>query len=438
MSDETDDNHSAPPASLAPDRDGGDGQQQQSEEETLLRRISEQRKLIDGLPGKTHADARGRAPKQKRLGQLEFQYHMLTERKRLSAVLVEHQEKHGALYSEPCLICLEDIFLRASERLVQRFLCCGGFICKSCVHDLTSDRCPLCRESIAETTEAESGAKLVALAERGVAWAQKDVGECMIDGIKGFKKQKKAGLEWLYKAAAQNHPSALYELYRYGSGSSKKKSREKANGLMLQSANLGHSFANSGLAAFYFDGTVGFGEDRDEAYFRASVAFALDGTNQEAAHELWRFHNKQSVPESSPYLACYYLNIVANSVDDDGSACLLYSQALKQWSERLHDGNIAISGSSVIPAIFFWARKSRDSGHNRARKMLKEWESDGQSECDNCKKRAQSGKKFKQCSTCKAQWYCSKECQVEAWKAGHKKDCKRASILKFEDYLNTE
>ena len=51
---------------------------------------------------------------------------------------------------------------------------------------------------------------------------------------------------------------------------------------------------------------------------------------------------------------------------------------------------------------------------------------------------AQEGVKFKQCSKCKAQWYCSKECQVEAWRAGHNKDCKRARMLKFEDYLNAE
>ena len=77
-------------------------------------------------------------------------------------------------------------------------------------------------------------------------------------------------------------------------------------------------------------------------------------------------------------------------------------------------------------------------GHNDARGGVKKLESFGQSHCDNCSKEVKTGEKFKQCSKCKAQWYCSKECQVEAWKAGHKKDCKRATILKFEDYLNAE
>ena len=77
-------------------------------------------------------------------------------------------------------------------------------------------------------------------------------------------------------------------------------------------------------------------------------------------------------------------------------------------------------------------------GCNDARERLTKWESDGQKFCANCSKEAKTDEKFKQCSKCKAQWYCSKECQVEAWKAGHKKDCKRASMLTFEDYLNVE
>ena len=77
-------------------------------------------------------------------------------------------------------------------------------------------------------------------------------------------------------------------------------------------------------------------------------------------------------------------------------------------------------------------------GYNEAGERLKEWESFGQRYCANCSKEAKTGEKFKQCSKCKAQWYCSKECQVEAWKAGHMKDCKRATILKFEDFLNAE
>ena len=77
-------------------------------------------------------------------------------------------------------------------------------------------------------------------------------------------------------------------------------------------------------------------------------------------------------------------------------------------------------------------------GHDEARERLTQMEKIRQSSCANCKKRAQAGAKYKQCSKCKAEWYCSKECQVEAWRAGHKRECRRATMLKFEDYINEE
>ena len=268
-------------------------------------------------------------------------------------------------------------------------------------------------------------------------------GKAMYDGTDGFKKQVKTGLEWISKAAAQNYPPALCylsELYREGRPPEIRKSQEKANELLLKSANLGLSQANAKLARNYSNGEDGFEKDQDEGLFRASVAFALNGSDTNALF-VGMYHHRKDIPDPSPYLACYYLNIAANSenVRVSGMACCSYSRALKNLSLYLHDGNIVeIPGSNVVPAMFFWLRKSRDMGYNKAGAMLKEWESSGQSQCANCYKGAQGGGKFKQCSKCKAQWYCSKECQIEAWKAGHKKDCKRARLLKFEDYLNAE
>ncbi|EJK44782.1 hypothetical protein THAOC_36652 [Thalassiosira oceanica] len=183
--------------------------------------------------------------------------------------------------------------------------------------------------------------------------------------------------------------------------------------------------------------------DRDEFYFRASVVFALDNTHEEAAKMLGTLHHLERVPEPSPYLACYYTNIAACK-DTDGAASYFYGDSVLHLDNHLHGDNIA-NGYNVWPAVFFWMRKSLDLGFNScdmgcedARELLKKWESFAQSLCGNCGRKVQTGEKFKQCSKCKAQWYCCKECQVKAWWAGHKKDCKRARILKFEDYLNAD
>ena len=424
----------------------GNGKQKLTEEDRMLKEIAQQKELLDAMPGDSYSDICAKAPHAKKLGQLEFSCQLTMEKQRLSSVLVKFEEEHGPLYSEPCLICLEDIHIYASANLAEFFVCCGGFICELCATryingtEIGFDKCPLCRESIGNMNEAEAAVQLLVLAKRGVSWAQNDVGRRMVQGNAMFKKQEKTGLKWLNKAAAQNHPPALYSLatfYGDGMGHVIRKSEDKAKELLLKSANLGYAPANFCLSSYYSSGKDGFENDPDESYFRASVAIALNSTFFQAAFRLGLSHNCQDLPEPSPYLACYYLNVAANG-DDDGSVCLIYSQALVKLSEHIHDGSIAIPGSDVMPALLFWLRKSRDLGYNYAREMLKKWESHGQSQCAHCGKKAQGGGKFKQCSKCKSQWYCSKECQVEAWKAGHKNDCKRARMLKFEDYLNAE
>ena len=105
----------------------------------------------------------------------------------------------------------------------------------------------------------------------------------------GFKKQEKAGLKWVKKAAAQNYPSALcYLALLYGNGlaSVLDKSQEKSNELLIRSANLGYACANALLAKFYSAGSDGFEEDQDEAVFQATVAHALNASNKSAAMTL--------------------------------------------------------------------------------------------------------------------------------------------------------
>ncbi|EJK62083.1 hypothetical protein THAOC_17319, partial [Thalassiosira oceanica] len=368
MSDETPNPSTGPKA-------GHEGEQKPTDEERLLDEIAKQKELIDAPPGDSCEAIAHRVSLEKRLGQLEFKYQFLVEKKRLACELLKFQELYGDLYSEPCLICLDDIYVHASEKLTETFNCCGGFICKSCARNVREsevgvDKCPLCREVINDKTEAENAADLMALAKEGPA-------------------------------------------------------------------NLGYALANLELAKVCLSGTHGFEMDNEEACFRASVAFALDNTSEEsAAGLLGILHYINDISEPSPYLACHYLNIWA-SEDSTGMASYFYSKSLLRLAKQLHDGILG-NGFNATPAIFFWMKNSCDMGYGDARELLKQWETIGQSYCANCAKESEPGEKFKQCSKCRAQWYCSKECQVEAWRAGHKQDCKRATILKFEDYLHAE
>ena len=51
--------------------------------------------------------------------------------------------------------------------------------------------------------------------------------------------------------------------------------------------------------------------------------------------------------------------------------------------------------------------------------------------CANCGNKSREKQKFKACARCGAFHYCSKKCQVEHWKAGHKVDCKGHWIEEF-------
>ena len=293
---------------------GEESDQKRTDEEIILQGIAEQLGLIDAISGNTSEVALRKAPHQRKLGQLEFKYQLHVEQKRLARALSRFEEEHGALYSEPCLICLENAHVNAAEKLVESFICCGGFICKTCAQDVRGSGkglvdCPLCRQSCWNISDVEVAAHLMALAERGVAWAQADVGKHMIQGTRGFEKQGNTGLKWLNKAAAQDYPSALYDisrLYRDGVASILEESQERANELLLESANLGYSKANSWLAQCHLSGKDGFEEDLAEAYFRSSVAFALDENNYQAAKVVGILHHCEEIPAPSTYLACYY------------------------------------------------------------------------------------------------------------------------------------
>ena len=125
------------PVPQAGHRQEGDEEHNQTDEERILEEIgTTQKDLVDAMTGDTYDDALTRAPHEKKLGRLEFQHRFLTEKKRLARELSKFEEIHGVPYSEPCLICLDDVHVHASMALVELLFCCGGFICKTCARNI--------------------------------------------------------------------------------------------------------------------------------------------------------------------------------------------------------------------------------------------------------------------------------------------------------------
>ena len=197
------------------------------------------------------------ARNEKILGQLELRYQLMAEKDRLASVLEKFEEKHGSLYSELCLLCLEDINVNSSANLVTTFACCGGFICNNCaddfiVKDANKQQCPLCRASYMDIDEF---ANTLRLAKNGQPGAQTDAGAQMMFGYGEYEKRQRTGLELLEKAAAQNYPMAILRLamlHRPDSPDSiVKKSSKKYSEMLTKAANLGSAAANAFLAKAY-------------------------------------------------------------------------------------------------------------------------------------------------------------------------------------------
>ena len=61
----------------------------------------------------------------------------------------------------------------------------------------------------------------------------------------------------------------------------------------------------------------------------------------------------------------------------------------------------------------------------RGNEWMDRIKSEESKKCSYCLKKAEDfpGGKLKNCARCSGAWYCGRDCQVAAWKAGHKLDC---------------
>jgi hypothetical protein len=99
-------------------------------------------------------------------------------------------------------------------------------------------------------------------------------------------------------------------------------------------------------------------------------------------------------------------------------------EAMKVWHPER--GSDPLPGYSHIPFIT-WAL---DKGGEHTHKFTKRpYDNIWKHECASCG--SLDKEQLKACARCKAFNYCSKKCQVEHWKAGHKVDCKGHWIEKY-------
>ena len=88
--------------------------------------------------------------------------------------------------------------------------------------------------------------------------------------------------------------------------------------------------------------------------------------------------------------------------------------------ETVYDKYVATTNAMFIPAD---------------RPDLKERVCVGGDKCDVCGKARSPDARLSVCTKCKLACYCSRECQVQAWKSGHKKACRKPDDIRIGDLM---
>ena len=386
----------------------------------------------------------------------EFSLIVQDEEERIQQVANKEKERimHGDMRINGtigiCPLCLEEISpIRTLDECNQgkfhAMVCCGALHCNNCANnsldfmfgisrnDYTNAKWYNCREPVRNATY----------------WATT---------IKQDDKRYT-----LLNALADSYINRTLGL---------KKNTNKAIQLYQRAAELGNTLVQDMLAQYYFYGVVipkclqkaryyaekaaGEGGVRNSQYILAQLIKESDSNNSE--EEVFRLYTLAAFQGSEKgrfALGMYYYeryglmtigdedwrkNLLltlywfgkAAEVEvekDDTKGCkslalmaLHLDVAMTQvWHPPHNSLGDSLPGYSHIPFIT-WALATKGGQYT-------DWFSNGLSdcsrwtrECGNCG--CQEKEQLKACARCKAFHYCSKKCQVEHWKAGHKVDCK--------------
>lgn len=357
---------------------------------------------------------------------------------------------------DECPICLEQmpvLTIEGTER--RRHPCCGQWTCPDCIVKMiprgrqesvakTSEECQascsaakkpeqstacpgkntvclfpchLCRAQIPPSISKDYLSLLLKNAEKGYAWAQYLVGGSYEVGKRVERNYKKAA-RWFRLAAEQGHPWAQYSFGHYlEQGKGVRKSVLEAKTWYEKSASFGYLYAQKELGRLLLDGVGGVEKDQKEAarLFQLSADQGCD----EAQFSLGNCYAAGRGVEKDPDKALHWFTKAA----EQGHSSAMNSVAgmLMTISKEKH-GSPYITGKCPVPRALKWGRRAAAHGCTVAAENNARMEKFLSSMCANCQK-PRIASQLLRCQKCRTMYYCSKGCQVNHWKEGHKKDC---------------
>ena len=225
---------------------------------------------------------------------------------------------------------------------------------------------------------------------------------------------------------------------------------EKAKSLLSEAAEKGSTRANGLLGQYYLLHAENTNCEEARRWFEASAADgemfsfyqlgmmmhngqAFDQNEQTRAEEfrlltisatlfqgpfnLPAMHLSSFFRDSLPVMLYYLRPIV-----EEGNASLIatakYGAGLFKMAIEYYGKDVIFAaGHCPVPETLFWHRRSsrKEVLFVRLERVIRE-------QCAHCRADLLEGNQSC-CVECRAAYYCSRNCQVAHWKAGHKKDC---------------
>mmetsp|Transcript_14256 Transcript_14256/g.31859 ORF Transcript_14256/g.31859 Transcript_14256/m.31859 type:complete len:387 (-) Transcript_14256:238-1398(-) len=346
---------------------------------------------------------------------------------------------------DECPICLEKMDpITSGEKERRRFVCCGNFYCGNCAVRITEKageelaklkqaiqqtgqvdqakvkqfeslcNCCMCRAPLAGDPK-DTFAQTMNHAKKNAAWAQLSIGHRYMDGI-GVETNLVEAVRWFKLAAEQGHPWAMA---KYGlclfNGTGIGQSLPNAVVWYKRSADLGFAVAQTYLGSLYMLGQ-GVRKDPKEA-LRLFLLAANQGCSEAQNALGYCFASGDGVAQDLEHALHWYTKAAEQG---DADAMWSVGKILLQHA-CAKSGDVTVIGT--LPRAMKWFRKAASLGHANAIKSAAKYERASSMRCANCLKPKSENGSLSKCKKCKVMRYCSKDCQVAHWRAGHKQEC---------------
>ena len=406
-------------------------------------------------------------PNESKKGREEFSCIAEDENKRVQQVVETENERimnemrtNGTI--KMCPLCLDEIppikahkEHKAVSDMVM--MCCGVVHCDNCkeksldflFRDDNNAKCFNCREPMRDATEWVKTIK----PNDQRHWLLQSLASEHMHGTNGLRKNIKKAVKLYKRAADLGNTDAQDELavcYFFGYGDSGyggsiiTRCLEKAKYYAEKAAYQGAINSQNILAHLLRES-----EDcnRDEKAFQLLTLAAFQGCLQSGRLLGYRYEERfrRMTTAGAPVgnkewrknllLSLYWYGKSAEVEKKNSKECkslpnmvVYLDLAMRELWHRRDDGyHASLPGYSHIPFCTWALAKGVKQTTVISTSDLGRWKN----RCANCKHVSEKNDQFKSCARCKAFHYCSKKCQVEHWKAGHKVDCKGHWIEEF-------